>query len=62
MQIHLSPVAPNSHQLLQHPIMKFPRSIFIRHETDEIPQNYRANGRIIFPVFKPNCVLNNNWI
>ena len=61
MQIHLSPVAPNSDQLLQHPIMKLPRSIFIRHKTDEIPQNYTAKSRIIFSLFNPNCVLNNNW-
>jgi len=48
MQIHHSPVAPNSHQFLQHPIKKLPHSIFIRHETDEIPQTYTAMGRIIF--------------
>ena len=48
MQIHKSPVFPNSEQLLQHPIKKLPHSTFIRHETDEIPQTYRAVGEIIF--------------
>jgi len=48
MQIHQSPVAPNSHQLLQHSIKKLPHSIFIRHKTDEISQTYRAMGTINF--------------
>jgi len=49
MQIHQSPFAPISHQFPQRPITKLPHSIFIRHETDEIPYTYRAMGRIIFP-------------
>jgi len=49
MQIHQSPVAPNPHQFPQHPIKKLPHSNFIRHESVEIPQTYRAMGRIIFP-------------
>ena len=48
MQIHQSPVAPNPHQLLQHPIKKLPHSIFIHHKTEETPQTYTAMGRIIF--------------